>query len=132
MHIKLPFQAHSELPDPWIKPEGPTEVTMPVYLKWCLPTVAQIVDKVEEVLASAAGAGLRNIYIMSNGDAEWLADLKAALRGAHAWEHIATSRDMVYTWEEKFVAQSMDMLVGERAQVFIGNGVRAHLTGTSL
>ena len=48
---------------------------------------------------------------------------KTALRTAYPWQHIATSRDMELTWTEKFVSQSMDMMVGQRAQVLIGNGV---------
>ena len=76
-----------------------------------------------EVQKGARARGLENVYVMTNGDAHWLAELKAALRAAFAWERIATSRDMIFTWEEKFVSQSMDMMIGERAQVFVGNGV---------
>jgi hypothetical protein len=117
------FNSFPEFVDPWIKPEGPEGVRMSVYLRRCLPTAQQIVTKVEEVRASMAGKDLRNIYIMTNGDRAWLAGLKAALHSAHAWDHIATTRDVVLTWEEKFVSQTMDMLIGQRAQVFVGNGV---------
>ena len=71
-----------------------------------------------------SGKGLRNVYIMSNGEREWLADLKAALSRSGGWDRIVTSRDMVLTLEQKYVSQSMDMLIGQRAQVLIGNGVR--------
>lgn len=117
------FNRFPEFPDPWHKPER-AEETMLLYLQRCLPTIDQIVDKVERVRSSDVGRGLNNVYIMTNGDAHWLMELKAALRRAYPWNGIATSRDLVLTWEEKFVAQSMDMLVGERAQVFVGNGVR--------
>ncbi|EKM61659.1 uncharacterized protein PHACADRAFT_83052 [Phanerochaete carnosa HHB-10118-sp] len=116
------FNRFPELPDQWVKPDGPIEESMPVYMRRCLPTIEQIVEKVEELRASTGGRGLKNIYIMTNGEHEWLADLKAALRHAHAWEHIATSRDMRLTPEQKYVSQAMDMLIGERAQVFVGNG----------
>jgi hypothetical protein len=117
------FNAFPEFVDPWVPPQGGEEERMAVYLRRCLPTVEQIVEKVDGVRQTRAGEGLRNIYIMSNADREWLADLKAALRRAGGWELIATSRDMVLTPEQKYVSQSMDMLVGERAQVLIGNGV---------
>ena len=117
------FNRFPEFVDPWERPEGPDHHRMDVYLRRCVPTVEQIVEKVGEIRASHAGQGLRNIYIMTNGDVQWLDELKKALRQVHAWEHIATSRDMVFTWEEKFVSQSMDMMIGERAQVFVGNGV---------
>ena len=62
---------------------------------------------------------------MSNGDAAWLEELKGALRAGGGWERIASSRDLVLTPEQKYVSQTLDMLVGQRAQVLIGNGVRA-------
>ncbi|TCD62115.1 hypothetical protein EIP91_007469, partial [Steccherinum ochraceum] len=38
------------------------------------------------------------------------------------WEKIATRRDLTLDWEQTFVSQAVDMLVGQRAQVLIGNG----------
>lgn len=111
------------LPDQWDGPSGSEDERMAVYLRRCLPTHEQIVEKVRGILATSAGQGLKNVYVMTNGDREWLAQLKAALMEAHAWEHIATSRDLAWTPEEKYVSQATDMLIGERAQVFVGNGV---------
>lgn len=99
---------------------------------------------------------LRKVYIMTNGDREFLNQLKSALlsdaqrsalridnkliaEDANAnstngsssqydydfvwsWDEISTSRDMDIGWETKYVAQAMDMYVGQRAEVFIGNG----------
>jgi len=98
---------------------------------------------------------LRKVYIMTNGDREFLNQLKSALlsdaqqsafrvdkklttEGAKSsthgssnqydydfvwsWDEISTSRDMDIGWETKYVAQAMDMYVGQRAEVFIGNG----------
>jgi hypothetical protein len=94
---------------------------------------------------------LRKIYIMTNGDAEFLQELKEglhidALRSLSAtapaaddddnsglltdfdydfvwgWDDISTSRDLDLGWETKYVAQGMDMYVGQRAELFIGNG----------
>ena len=117
------FNQFPEFPDRWEAPQGEEDHRMAVYLRRCLPTVEQIVEKVEAIRASAAGAGLKSVYIMTNGDRAWLGELHDALRRVHAWEHIATSRDTVLTHEQKYVSQAMDMLVGERAQVFVGNGV---------
>ena len=60
---------------------------------------------------------------MTNGDEAWLNDLKQALLEIKTWDSVTSSRDLRLSWEEKPIAQSMDMLVGQRAQVFIGNGV---------
>ncbi|GJE89657.1 O-fucosyltransferase family protein [Phanerochaete sordida] len=118
----MAFTRFSEFPDPWEMPGGSAEERMPTYMRRCLPSVEEIVDKVTQVRASAAGRGLRSVYVMTNGDRAWLATLKSALRDAHGWEHVVTSRDLVLTNEEKYVSQAMDMMVGERAQVFVGNG----------
>lgn len=121
------FNQFPSFPDQWQAPGGSEDERMAVYMRRCLPTIEQIVEKVEAIRASAEGAGLRNIYIMTNGDREWLAALKDALRRFFPWEHIATSRDLTWTPEQKYVAQATDMLIGERAQVLIGNGVSQFL-----
>ncbi|EDR05268.1 uncharacterized protein LACBIDRAFT_329987 [Laccaria bicolor S238N-H82] len=86
-------------------------------------------------------SGLRGVYIMSNGDRAWLEEVRTALKEdalsgwevalgdgevrigePWAWDGIATSRDLQLGWEEKYVAQALDMYVAQRAEVFIGNG----------
>jgi len=47
----------------------------------------------------------------------------------HPWEQIASSLQMRISWEQKFVAQAVDMMIGHRADVFVGNGFSS-LTGT--
>ncbi|KAI0695426.1 hypothetical protein C8T65DRAFT_584301 [Cerioporus squamosus] len=94
-----------------------------IYRQHCFPSIEQIVARVREVQQSEAAHGLDKVYIMTNGAVEWVEELKAALTGAGAgFKHVASSRDLVLNWEQKYVAQAMDMLVGQRAQVFIGNG----------
>lgn len=119
------FNRFDGFADPWVKPQLGLEERMPLYMQRCWPTVDQIVAKVAAVRRTEAGRGLGNVYVMTNGDERWLAELKHALWAEHPWERIATSRDLVWTWEQKFVSQTMDMLVAERAQVFVGNGVSA-------
>ncbi|KAJ3571211.1 hypothetical protein NP233_g3911 [Leucocoprinus birnbaumii] len=109
---------------------------------------------------------LRKVYIMTNGDREFLDELKAGLIAdaqrsvlrsgskfkledefaqssvsssssaseeydfdfAWSWDEVSTSRDLDIGWETKYVAQAMDMYVGQRAEVFVGNGFSS-LTG---
>lgn len=92
------------------------------YVDHCFPSIEQIVEKVQTVLEESQEP-LEYIYIMTNGDNAWVKDLKLALSVLGGCKYIASSRDMTLTWEQKFVAQALDMLVGQRAQVFIGNGV---------
>ena len=88
----------------------------------CFPDIQQIVDRVSHVRKKVHG--LKKLYIMTNGDKVFLHDLKSALHAADHWEQISTSRDLMVTWEQKPIAQALDMYVAQRAQAFIGNGVR--------
>ena len=135
-HWGAGFNAFNQFPefrDGWAPPQGEDDARMAVYLRRCLPSVEQIVEKVADVRASGAGAGLRAVYVMSNGDRAWLDELAAALRAMPGgWDAVATSRDLVLTPEQKYVSQTLDMLIGQRAQVLIGNGVRPSLLLPSL
>lgn len=126
------FNSFPDFLDPWQQPQGDQDARMAVYLRRCIPTIEQIVEKVTEIRRSDAGQSLRNIYVMSNGDKGWLGELEVALRRANKWDRIATSRDMVLTPEQRYTSQTTDMLIGQRAQVFIGNGVRTPITVPSL
>ncbi|RPD82752.1 hypothetical protein L226DRAFT_450702 [Lentinus tigrinus ALCF2SS1-7] len=121
------FNQFPELPDHFEPPPTAgwgeyTEEGKNIYLRHCFPDIQQIVDRVAEVRASPAGKGLKNVYIMTNGKRPWIAELKEALNGMGGWEKIASSRELVLDWEQQYVAQSVDMLIGQRAQVLIGNG----------
>lgn len=87
---------------------------------------------------------LRKVFIQTNGNKEWLAEVKQALMADAErstapvdasqapedgwafewhWEDVVTSRDMDLGWEEKPVAQVLDSYISHRAEVFVGNGV---------
>ena len=96
----------------------------------CFLELDQIVSRVREVRAALLPTKLTRVYSMTNGRPEWLQELKNALQedarkeGLDEWEHIGTSRDLRLTREQKHNSQAVDMAVGQRAEVFIGNGVR--------
>jgi hypothetical protein len=96
-----------------------------IYLKHCLPSIEQIVAKITEI--RRVSSGLRYIYILTNAPEPWLDELKEALRRAHDWHRIASSRDLDLSWEQKYIAQMVDMMIAERAEVFVGNGVSLRL-----
>lgn len=100
-----------------------TQASMDAFQKACYPDVDQIVERVRQIRMTEEGKGLRNIFIMTNGSPEWIEELREALMKDHPWEQIASSLQMQVSWEQKFVAQSVDMMIGHRADVFIGNGV---------
>lgn len=148
-----------EARDIFAPPEGISEEQRKnFYVKHCYPDVEQIKQRVREVLHDyekyliksdswrprpLARKRVKKVYIMSNGDQEWLNEVKRALRedaerskasigrrgGENEWEFewtwddLGSSRDLEAGWEEKSVLQVMDMYVGQRAELFIGNGV---------
>ena len=124
------FNSFPEMPDKFTVPphEGwgyNSPENHAVYRAHCYPSVAEIVAKVRAVRRTRAGRGLRRAFVMTNGGADYIRELKGALWADGAdWELIASSRDLVLNREQKYVAQAVDMLVGQRAQVLIGNGVR--------
>ncbi|KAH9947083.1 hypothetical protein B0H21DRAFT_740270 [Amylocystis lapponica] len=89
----------------------------------CWPTVDQIVQRAEDIRRTPAGQGLRHVFIMSNGAKEWMDELKYAFERSGHWTNIANSRDILLTQEQNYVKQAVDMVIGQRAQVFVGNGV---------
>jgi len=98
-----------------------SEANVELYVRRCYPSIEQIVEKVNQVRKEAEDP-LRYLYIMTNGPTPWVEELKSALAQNTSWDHVGSSRDLMATWEEKFIAQALDMYVAQRAQVFIGNG----------
>lgn len=120
---QLPVLLDRFNPPPRPKEGNATQAIYDAYTKSCYPSIEEIVQKVVQVKQTKAGSGLSNIYIMTNGNRPWLLELKKALHKSGNWNQISSSRELRVTWKQKFVAQSIDMAVGQRADVFIGNGV---------
>ena len=123
------FNSFPELPDRFeVPPHEDWGVNTPenhaIYRSHCYPSVEQIVAKVRAARQTPAGRGLRKAFIMTNGKPDYIKELKQALWKEGGWDLISSSRDLIINWEQKYVAQAVDMLVGQRAQVVIGNGVR--------
>ncbi|KAI0372005.1 hypothetical protein BV20DRAFT_135882 [Pilatotrama ljubarskyi] len=117
------FNSFPSLPDNWYLPKDISEHDKTtLYTRHCFPDIDMIVQRVEEVRATPAGRGLSHVYVMTNASPSWVSKLKAALRKNYEWTHVASSRDLFLTPEQKYVAQAIDMLIAQRAQVFVGNG----------
>ncbi|OJT08242.1 hypothetical protein TRAPUB_852 [Trametes pubescens] len=125
------FNSFPALPDRWDLPaDASAREKNALYGRHCFPDIDGIVQRVEEVRATPQGRGLTDVYIMTNGSPGWVGRLKAALRRKHAWASIASSKDLLLTPEQKYVAQAVDMLVAQQAQVFIGNGTQRGIGNT--
>lgn len=106
-----------------------------LYRAHCFPEIEQIVSRVRDVRASLLRTTkLTRVYVLTNGKPEWLRELSDALQEdarrerLNKWEHIGTSRDLRLTGEQRHNSQAVDMAVAQRAEVFIGNGVRHLVT----
>jgi hypothetical protein len=131
------FNEFPGLPDRFSPPEVPARGNAPPeevarYRRHCFPEIEQIVTRVREVRTALLPATpLERVYVLTNGRPEWLARLKEALQadarssGLEEWAHIGTSRDLRLTREQQHNAQAVDMAVAQRAEVFLGNGVRS-------
>lgn len=121
----LGLNSFPDLPDKFDAPtDKESDEYLPYYRMHCYPSIEEIVEKVEDIRNTETGWFLKNIYIMTNGRRPWVAELKQALHRSGGWETISSSRDLELDWDQKFVAQAVDMLIGQRAAVFVGNGVR--------
>ncbi|KAH0826320.1 hypothetical protein J3R83DRAFT_5269 [Lanmaoa asiatica] len=109
-------QAHA---DPRLSPEN-----REAYMARCHPGIEQIVDKVKTVREESRER-LDYLYIMTNAADSWIGDLKVALHTLGGWHHIGSNRDLSLTWEQKYVAQALDMLVAQKAQVHASHGRRS-------
>ena len=105
------------------------------YLTRCFPNIEQLVSRVREVRAELLPTTtLTRVYVLTNGRPWWLQKLKSSLQedarkeGVEEWEHIGTSRDLPLTDEQQHNSQAVDMAVAQRAEVFIGNGVRRRVS----
>lgn len=119
------FNSFPELPDKYDQDHDDPQLSAAnreAFMAHCIPSIEQIVDKVKMVRETSREP-LEYIYIMTNGDDAWVADLKLELYALGGWECIGSNRDLSLTWEQKYVGQALDMMVAQKAEVFIGNGV---------
>ncbi|KZT66116.1 hypothetical protein DAEQUDRAFT_730613 [Daedalea quercina L-15889] len=117
----LGFNSFPSMPDTFLFPAGTTEgERVALQRPHCYPSIAEIVQRVGDVRAGEEG--LTDVYFMTNGPEDWVDELKAAVQKTGGWRSVGSSRDLVLNWEQTFVKQAVDMLIGQRAQVFVGNG----------
>ncbi|KAJ7024495.1 hypothetical protein C8F04DRAFT_1131254 [Mycena alexandri] len=114
------FNSFPQLPDKYTPPgRHDSAADAEITRSHCLPSIAEIVEKVLAV----SEPHITRVYVMTNAPRPWLVDLKGNLSTARHWpDGVGTSRDLELSWEEKFVAEAVDMYVGQRAEKFIGNG----------
>jgi hypothetical protein len=123
-----------------------------VYMRHCLPSVEQVVERVRAVRREWEAAGgelevntkhdsetkttsppprkLTHIHIMTNAEPSYLTSLLTLLNSPSSsspasnlkWDRNTSGSDLSLTPEQSYIGQAIDMAIGERAGVFLGNG----------
>ena len=147
------FLQHPDILDRFVPPPKEEEARRKeYYMDHCWPSVERIAERIESVRdefeiahfktveesnlnpnmetnesESRARHRLRRLYIMTNAlpDSKFYIELTERLRIMGDWDVITSSNDLVLTTVQSHVSQAIDAAIGERATVFIGNGVSA-------
>lgn len=110
----------------WTTPENEE-----LYKTRCYPTDQQLLAKIrsskdeweKESVRQGKRIQLDIIYVMTNAKKDWVDGFEKKLRG-NGWKIVVTSQDLIMDDEQFGVNMAVDMDLGRRAAVFIGNGVR--------
>ena len=98
------------------------------YLLHCLPTIPQVVRRLNEIRAEyyhATTSRLSQVYIMTNAWPAYINTLSSALL-ADSWKSVSSTPDIdpFLNKEQRYVDVGVDMaLAVDKAEVFVGNGV---------
>ncbi|KAJ7644904.1 hypothetical protein FB45DRAFT_737373 [Roridomyces roridus] len=91
----------------------------------CFADRAHIVRKAAEVRRDYHGkenvGTLDVVYILTNEKGGWIDELREDLRG-DGWARIVSTQDLVLDREQRDVGMAVDMEIGRKAEVFLGNG----------
>lgn len=133
------------IPDRDEKPEGAgdgkaTKKAMAVYMKHCYPSDSQLIARIHEIReqwvanTTTREDGTRRtldvLYLLTNGDPKWLRGITSKLR-KDGWSTVVTSRDLELDEEQTVVSMAVDMEIGRRAAVFVGNAVSGTISCSS-
>lgn len=119
-------------PDKFVPPPGvgggyATPEAYEIVRKRCFPSQEEIVERIRLVRdeyrhTALSMAVLDTMHVMTNGDPAWTAELKEAL-SRDSWDVVVSSSELKLDDEQTDVSMAVDMEIGRRAAVFIGNGV---------
>ncbi|KAJ8087492.1 hypothetical protein PM082_006323 [Marasmius tenuissimus] len=114
------FNKHEKLPDRFDLPPLPdSDASIKYYQEHCFPDIEQIVAKLNQVRQD--NPSLRRVFLLSNGSRWWLYRLSNKLRD-DGWADIMNTNDLYLDSAQKQVSVAVDMVIAEKAEVFVGNG----------
>lgn len=107
-----------------------------IYKRRCMPSEEELVTKImESKLDWESGVGmstrpdfsprrrerLSTLYISTNAEKKWIDQFKKRMI-EEGWTTVVSSADLILNSEQTAVSMAVDMDIGRRAAVFIGNG----------
>ena len=121
------FNQYPSLPDRFSPPDFGSLDSLDgreaYYMQHCWPSTDDILAKLREVREERPD--LQRVYVLTNGWGWWVDSLRKAVE-KEGWVDLKSSLDLAVDREQKYVEMAIDMAIAERAEVFIGNGVRSH------
>lgn len=120
-----PYDGWNTFPDvPDESPDEPwnLENKMDVHLEHCFPTIDQIVARLRTIRKEWQGRPLKRVYLMTNAEKVFLNELESQIR-ADGWESMKTTYDLDLHNDEVEVDMAAEMMIGQTAEVFVGNEV---------
>ncbi|KAF6741378.1 hypothetical protein DFP72DRAFT_944923 [Ephemerocybe angulata] len=101
----------------------------------CLPTKERLIERInnarddyeKEVFGPTSRShNIDVLFLLSNDKTPWIKELRHELETRHGWK-IVTSNDIVLkNAQEKDVGMAVDMDLGRKAAIFMGNGVLSY------
>lgn len=125
-----------ELPDRYIPVDTPSiedPRDIAEFMRHCWPSINDIVRRAQQVKNDHEMLGLPRldaVYVLTNGDKKWVAELKTALLESRSeWKTVTTSHDLsLKEGPERLAAQTIDMAIASDVGSLIGNGVSVAFT----
>lgn len=129
------WNSFPDYPDVFSPPLSPASDRAESYEKHCFPSLDHIVQRVNKVRAewrAQTGRVLERVYVLTNAGEGFLGELKGRLMSGDGeeepWKAVVTTKDLSVPAYSRELVVGADMLIGENAEVFIGNGVSPHPT----
>jgi hypothetical protein len=116
--------------------EGETSAsTWETYRQHCFPTEAESAATIAraraEYHAMYPSRQLDVLYILTNANKKWVEEF-ARMARRDGWGTVVGSPNLVLDTEQREMGMAVDMEIGRRAEVFIGNGVSMGSSSGSL